>query len=93
MDGLDRALWKQVRRLVVDRDGDCTAAEWDHEPCRGGLDVHHVSDDPGLAYDPSNLTLLCDSHHSRLHALQRANERRVCPPPALASRSTEQPDP
>jgi len=77
MENLDGKLWQETRRAVLNRDIDCTAAEWDHEPCKGGLDVHHVSDDPELAYALDNLTVLCDSHHARLHAMQRAYERRL----------------
>lgn len=77
MQGLDRQKWQVARQAALDRDRDCTASRWDHLRCLGDLDVHHISDDPDLAYDLDNLTVLCDRHHALLHHLQRENERRL----------------
>ncbi len=77
---MERTSWTEARRLALQRDGDCTAATWDDLPCRGGLDVHHISGDK-TDHSLENLTVLCDSHHARLHHLQRSNELRLTTEP------------
>lgn len=76
MDGLDRKRWEAARQDCLLRDGNrCTAAEWDHAPCRGDLVVHHIDPETPDPYELDGLLTLCRYHHLALHRLMAENER------------------
>ena len=70
--------WQALRRMVLRR-GPLCADPWGHHAEDGRAvpadEVHHVRpavQDPGLFFDPGNLTGLCSACHAKISALERA---------------------
>lgn len=70
----DDPRWREVRALVIQRDGACRACGTTER-----LTVHHLApaaDDMAAALDPANLVTLCRRCHGRLDG-PKANARRA----------------
>ena len=61
------AAWRELRAFAMRRAGG--RCEWGNCAETDGLEAHHLAeirDDPGRALDPSNVQVLCKSHHRQL---------------------------
>jgi len=62
----------EIRERILERDGFCSG-RFLGGPCSAVLDVHHILPrEEGGTDEPSNLMVLCHSHHPQLEAMRRA---------------------
>ena len=63
------ARWQRLRLQVFERDG------WRCTDCQrpGALECDHITRDPALFWEPSNLRTLCRGCHIERHAAERRN--------------------
>lgn len=72
---------REFSRAVIERDGYCTVAEFDHRPCSGPLQACHITPVRELEaegrwpWNPAEGFAACARHHALYDALQRRSRQ------------------